>query len=100
MLCDVSNHEETVVLYRPLPSVSSTNSTNSVSIETQCNLHNSAMLEVQFKESLQANSKLAEQLGAAKKEIELLKGKLKELEVNGEKLAVVIIILLLHHEYS
>ena len=40
-------------------------------------------MEIQFKESLQRNSQLAEELGAAKKEIELLKGKLKELEVRG-----------------
>lgn len=32
--------------------------------------------------AVRLNSKLAEELGSAKKEIEILKGRLKELEVN------------------
>lgn len=66
--------------YRPLPSASG------VDAETQCLLlpsTDNSVLELQFRESIQINSRLSEELGAAKREIELLKGKLKELEVIG-----------------
>ena len=38
-------------------------------------------MERQFKATCDRNTQLAQDLGAAKKEIEILKGKLKELEV-------------------
>ena len=50
----------------------------------QCNLVNpeqNEKLEEQFRETVKLNSTLAEDLGAAKKEIEILRGRLKELEV-------------------
>ncbi|XP_064646296.1 uncharacterized protein LOC135499471 isoform X2 [Lineus longissimus] len=40
-------------------------------------------LEEQFRETVKLNSKLAEELGAARKEIEILKGRLKEFEMNN-----------------
>lgn len=52
--------------------------------EVQCNLVNpeqNEKLEEQFRETVKLNSTLAEDLGAAKKEIEILRGRLKELEV-------------------
>ena len=52
--------------------------------EVQCNLVNpeqNEKLEEQFRETVKFNSILAEDLGAAKKEIEILRGRLKELEV-------------------
>lgn len=52
--------------------------------ETQCSsleLGDSPK-EEQFIETVRLNSKLAEELGSAKKEIEVLKGRLKELEMN------------------
>ena len=60
-----------------------------VSTEVQCgltpstNLVCSQKLEEQLKEGLQRNAKLAEELGAAKKEIEILKGRLREYEVRA-----------------
>ena len=53
-------------------------------IAVQCNLINPEQndkLEEQFRETVKLNSSLAEELGAAKKEIEVLRGRLKELEV-------------------
>ena len=52
--------------------------------EVQCNLiipEQNEKLEEQFRETVKLNSSLAEELGATKKEIEILRGKLKELEV-------------------
>ncbi|XP_013411140.1 uncharacterized protein LOC106174235 isoform X2 [Lingula anatina] len=62
-----------------LPSVSR------VSTEVQCQIPSLSdqKLEKQFKETVIHNSKLAEELGAAKKEIEILKGRLKEFEMNS-----------------
>lgn len=55
-----------------------------ISKETQCSLlrHGDSPLEEQFIETVRLNSKLAEELGSARKEIEILKGRLKELEMN------------------
>ncbi|GFO32443.1 hypothetical protein PoB_005894800 [Plakobranchus ocellatus] len=51
--------------------------------ETQCciTLAGDSPREEQFIETVRLNSKLAEELGSAKKEIEVLKGRLKELEM-------------------
>ncbi len=51
----------------------------------QCSLlslEQSEKLEEQFRDTVKLNSTLAEELGAAKKEIEILKGRLKEFEVS------------------
>ncbi|XP_076455595.1 uncharacterized protein LOC143290168 [Babylonia areolata] len=55
-----------------------------ISKETQCSLlrHGDSPGEEQFMETVRLNSKLAEELGSARKEIEILKGRLKELEMN------------------
>ncbi|BFZ21979.1 hypothetical protein BsWGS_25018 [Bradybaena similaris] len=55
-----------------------------ISKETQCCLvtQGDSPLEDQFIETVRLNSKLAEELGSARKEIEVLKGRLKELEMN------------------
>ncbi|KAH9489595.1 hypothetical protein Btru_036453 [Bulinus truncatus] len=57
-----------------------------ISKEIQCNLplplRGDPPMEEQFIETVRLNSKLAEELGSAKKEIEILKGRLKELEMN------------------
>ncbi|KAK7507882.1 hypothetical protein BaRGS_00000847 [Batillaria attramentaria] len=55
-----------------------------ISKEVQCTLlrHSDSPLEEQFIETVRLNSKLAEELGSARKEIEILKGRLKELEMN------------------
>ncbi|KAK0041870.1 bromodomain-containing protein [Biomphalaria pfeifferi] len=55
-----------------------------ISKETQCNLplRDETPMEEQFIETVRLNSRLAEELGSAKKEIEILKGRLKELEMN------------------
>ncbi|XP_059174741.1 uncharacterized protein LOC131954912 [Physella acuta] len=55
-----------------------------ISKETQCTLalRGESQFEEQFIETVRLNSKLAEELGSAKKEIEILKGRLKELEMN------------------
>ncbi|KAL8596733.1 hypothetical protein ACOMHN_046350 [Nucella lapillus] len=55
-----------------------------ISKETQCSLlrYSDSPLEEQFIETVHLNSKLAEELGSARKEIEILKGRLKELEMN------------------
>lgn len=55
-----------------------------ISKEVQCRLlrYNDSPLEEQFIETVRLNSKLAEELGSAKKELEILKGRLKELEMN------------------
>ncbi|CAL1526600.1 unnamed protein product, partial [Lymnaea stagnalis] len=55
-----------------------------ISKETQCSLplRSESPIEEQFIETVRLNSKLAEELGSAKKEIEVLKGRLKELEMN------------------
>ncbi|GFR63002.1 CAP-Gly domain-containing linker protein 2 [Elysia marginata] len=52
--------------------------------QIQCSLSVSgdSPREEQFIETVRLNSKLAEELGSAKKEIEVLKGRLKELEMN------------------
>lgn len=55
-----------------------------ISKEVQCTLlrHCDSPLEEQFIETVRLNTKLAEELGSARKEIEILKGRLKELEMN------------------
>ncbi|KAK3595389.1 hypothetical protein CHS0354_008819 [Potamilus streckersoni] len=55
-----------------------------ISKEVQCCLfpHTDRTLEEQFIKTVRLNSKLAEDLGSARKEIEMLKGRLKELEMN------------------
>ncbi|XP_005097528.2 uncharacterized protein LOC101853550 [Aplysia californica] len=55
-----------------------------ISKETQCCLpmRGDSAIEEQFIETVRLNSKLAEELGSARKEIEVLKGRLKELEMN------------------
>ncbi|KAK7112283.1 hypothetical protein V1264_011757 [Littorina saxatilis] len=55
-----------------------------ISKEIQCSLlrHSDLPAEEQFIETVRLNSKLAEELGSARKEIEILKGRLKELEMN------------------
>ena len=58
-----------------------------VSVEVQVNLDsssvtNSPTLEQQFKETLQSNSRLSEELSVARKEIEQLSARLKEYEVS------------------
>ncbi|KAL5005922.1 hypothetical protein ScPMuIL_017080 [Solemya velum] len=52
--------------------------------EVQCNLpqHTDRALEEQFIQTVRLNSKLAQDLGAARKEVEVLTGRLKELEMN------------------
>jgi len=75
------------IVSEPLGSVPKVNpKTEKVSKEVQCVIeggsHSDARFEEQFRETVKLNSKLSEDLGAAKKEIEVLKGRLKELEMN------------------